>query len=157
MLNFVLAAVTAATFANQSIVTPTTEAPDAGTYVGMAYVSSADGTGCVMGSGSQVFAEVSFGGLSGKTMFIRFPYSGSNGAVASVETMTVTGGRGSLSPSGTLTWVGTGAYNWNVSGTFTTSITEVGTHAFLLNVTDTYPNCTETQSLSLARTGTDNN
>jgi hypothetical protein len=157
MFDLLFAGAIAATFANQPVTPPTVEPPDSGTYIGLSYVPSADGNGCVMGSGSQVIAEVSFGGLSGKTLFIRYPYSSSNGALVSVQTVTLTSGLGTLSPSGTFTWTGTGAYTWDVSGSYSATITEVGTHAFILNVTSTYTNCTETQSLSLARTGTDNN
>lgn len=157
MLGYLFAVVAAATFANQSPVEPPATAPVSGSYLAMLYVPSAEGTGCVMGSSSQLFAEVSYGGLSSRTFYIKSPYAGSNGQVVSVQTMTVTSGLGSLTPSGTFTWTGYGAYNWNVSGTFTTSIQEVGAHAFMLNLTESYSNCNENQSLSLVRMGVDNN
>ena len=155
-----LAVVALAMFANQSTALPQAEAPISGTYVGLASVPSAQGNGCVLGAGSQVISEVSFPGLRGKTLYIRIPYSAySNGELVqlvSVETLTLADGIGTLSPSGTFVWTGTGSASWDVSGSFTASITEVGTHAFMLNVTETYSNCTETEAISLARTGVDN-
>jgi len=158
MLSLLLAAVAAATFVNQPpVVPPTTQAPESGSYIGMAYVPSADGSGCVLAADSNVIAEVSFGGLSGKTLWIRYPYAASNGTVASVQTLTLTGGLGSVTPNGTFTWTGSGTHTWDVSGTFTANVTEVGTHAFMITVVETFTDCTETQSLSLARVGVDNN
>lgn len=157
MLQYLLAIAAAATFANQSPTEPPAIAPASGSYLALLYVPSASGTGCVMGSGSQLIAEVSYSGFAGKTFYVKSPYAGSSGQVISLQTMTVTSGAGTLTPSGTFTWTGYGAYNWNVNGTFTASIQEVGAHAFMLNLTEVYSNCTENQSLSLVRMGVDNN
>jgi hypothetical protein len=160
MFDVLVSAALLATFANQSTPSPPAPAPTAGTYVGLLAVPSANGSGCVMGANSQVISEVSFAGLKGRTLYVRVPYSASsNGTLVelvSVETLTFTSGIGTLSPSGTFDWVGTGSASWNVSGSFTASITEVGTHAFMLNLAETYSNCTQTQAVSLARTGVDN-
>jgi len=161
MLGYLLTAVAAATFANSSPanqpqVEPPTVAPISGSYFAMDYVPSTEGSGCVVASGSQLLSEVSYGGVKGKTFFIKSPYSASNGQVVSIQILTVTSGLGSLAPSGTLEWTGYGSANWSVSGTFTAAITEVGTHAFMLSLSETFGDCTEKQELSLVRMAVDN-
>jgi hypothetical protein len=129
-------------------------APQAGTYAGLVYVQSA-GSGCLDVTGATYFGEVSFGGLSNKTVILRIPLAGNGLAVSSVQTLTVTSGSGTTHQSGTLAWTGTGVGNsWNVSGTFSQTITEVGTHAFNTQMTESYATCSnEKFNVSLVRMG----
>lgn len=130
--------------------------PESGTFLSMEYVPTAKGSGCVEGAGSDIYAEVSYPGLGGKTIYIRTPVDGSGTQLLSLQTLTVKSGLNADSPSGTFIWIGAGSANWNVSGNFKASITEVSSHAFLLSVIETYTDCTETQQFSLVRTGADN-
>lgn len=133
-----------------------TTAPDAGTYSGGIYVSSTSGTDCLDRSGDAYFTEVSFSGLSGSKHYIHMPLVGSPGAVVSAVTITVKSGKGTTNLGGTLAWTGNGVGgNWDVTGTFSATITEVGAHAFVMQAKLSYTNCTEEDwNVSLVRMGT---
>jgi hypothetical protein len=106
MFDILLGVAAWATFAAQPTVPPSTAAPISGTYLAPVYVTSAEGTGCVMPAKANAFAEVSYGGLSGKTLDIRIPISGATetetAQFVSIEALTLTGGVGTLSPSGSI-------------------------------------------------------
>jgi hypothetical protein len=129
-------------------------APVSGTYAALIYVQSA-GSGCLDVTGATYVGEVSFAGLSAGTQYIRIPLSGNGLAVVSAQTWTVTGGKGTTHLSGKLAWTGTGVGDsWNVSGTFSATVTEVAPHAFAMQTTESYDTCSnEKFNYTLIRTG----
>ena len=106
-------------------------------------------------TGATYFGEVSFGGLSAGTQYIRMPLAGNGLAVTSVQTLTVTSGQGTTHLSGSLGWTGTGVGDsWNVSGSFSATVTEVGGRAFDMQMTESYASCSnEKFNVSLVRMG----
>ena len=131
-------------------------APSSGTYQGEVFVNSVTGSGCLDKAGYAFIASMSFPGLSGTTWYLRALETGGNFAVESQQTLTVRSGKGSLSPGGSMLWDGSGiGDSWSESGTFTSSVTEIGTHAFVLALTEKYGSCTEVLNIPLARIGVD--
>ena len=153
-----LAPITAlcAMFASCAFARDESTAPVSGTYAGLVYVQSA-GSGCLDVTGNTYVGEVSFGGLSAGTQYIRIPLAANGLAVSSVQTWTVTGGKGTTKLSGTLAWTGAGVGNsWSVTGTFSATVTEVGAHVFDMQTTQSYDTCTnEKFNYSLVRMGPD--
>jgi hypothetical protein len=129
-------------------------APDAGTYNAQIYVQSAD-AGCLDKAGYVFIGEASFAGLGGATHALRFPETGSNIAFVSSQTLAVTTGKGTTQLGGNLTWNGAGiGGNWNYTGTFSAKIIENGTHAFVIELKESYTGCTaEDSNIALVRTG----
>jgi len=140
---------------NAAVAHDTTSAPDAGTYQGEVYVQSVSGSGCLDKAGFVYIASMSYGGLSGTTDYLRALETGSNLAVDSVQALTVKSGKGTTHPAGNLTWTGAGVgASWNETGTFSATITEIGTHTFVLQLTESYSGCTEEDiNIPLARIG----
>jgi hypothetical protein len=130
------------------------DAPQAGTYQALVYVQSATG-GCLDKAGFAFVGSMSYSGFGGVTHYLRALQTGSNYAVVSVQTLTVKVGKGTTHPSGNLAWTGGGVGNsWNVGGTFSASVTEIGTHAFVLQLKESYNGCSEEDiNVSLARIG----
>ncbi|HLY04428.1 MAG TPA: hypothetical protein VKR31_01660 [Rhizomicrobium sp.] len=132
----------------------TVSPPEAGTFQGELYVNSTSGSGCLDASGDVFIGSMSFGGLSAATDYLRFLETGPNAGLDSVYTLYVKSGKGTKSPSGTFTWTGSGVGgSWSESGTFTGTVTEIGTHAFVLQLTVKYSSCTENLNIPLVRTG----
>ena len=131
-------------------------APESGTYSAQIYIQSAD-SGCLDKAGFVFIGEASFAGLSGATHYLRFPETGSNLAIVSAQTLTVTNGKGTTHLSGKLVWTGNGiGESWNYSGTFSATVTEIGTHAFVMQMKESYTGCAEEDSnISLVRMGVD--
>lgn len=129
-------------------------APESGTYAANVYVESTKGS-CLDGLDSQYPAIMYFGGLSSATNYIKIPISGSGVGMVSVQTLTTKSGKGTVNQSGSFTWVGNGfgENGWNENGTFTETITEIGTQSFAMKLTDVYATCTETIDVALVRTG----
>jgi hypothetical protein len=132
----------------------TVAAPATGTYDAQLYVQTAD-TGCLDRAGYVFVGEASFSGLGGGIHYLRMPETGNNLAFVSTQTLTVTSGKGTTSLGGKLTWTGTGiGESWNYTGTFTATITEIGTHAFVMQLKEAYNGCAaEESNISLVRTG----
>ena len=142
-------------FATCAVASEKASAPEAGTYEAEVYVQSVSGGGCLDSAGFTFIGELSFGGLSNGTQYLRLPETGINLAVASIQTLTVKSGKGTTNMSGSLSWTGSGfGSSWTESGTFSETITEIGSHAFVMKLTDAYSGCTaETMNISLVRTG----
>jgi hypothetical protein len=134
----------------------TVSAPESGTYNAQVYIQSAD-SGCLDKAGFVFIGEASFAGLGGATHYLRIPETGSNLAIVSVQTLTVTSGKGTTHLNGKLVWTGNGfGESWNYSGTFSATVTEIGTHAFVMQMKESYTGCTEEDSnISLVRIGAD--
>lgn len=130
-------------------------APESGTYQFELYVQSASGAGCLDKAGYVFIGSMSFAGLGGSKHYLRALETGSNFAVDSVQTLAVTGGKGTTNLSGNLTWTGAGiGGSWSESGTFSATVTEIGTHTFAMALKETYSGCTsEDINLALVRTG----
>lgn len=130
-------------------------APVSGTYEAEIYVQSVSGTGCLDKAGFTFIGELSFAGLSGSKHYLRALETGTNFAVDSVQTLAVTHGKGTTSLSGTLTWTGNGVGgSWSESGTFSATVTEIGGHTFVMQMTDVYSGCTaEVLNIALVRMG----
>lgn len=139
---------------NGAIASEPVSAPESGTFQGEVYVDSASGTGCLDKAGYAFIGSLSFPGMSGTTYTLRALETGSGVAFVSVQTLTVKSGKGTTSPSGSLSWVGGGVGgSWTENGTFTSTIAEIGTHAFVLQLTEKYSGCTEDINVPLARIG----
>jgi len=130
-------------------------APQSGTYQALLYVQSASGSGCLDAAGFAYTGSMSFGGLSATKNYLRALETGNNFAVDSLQTLNVTSGAGTTHPSGNLVWTGAGVGgSWNVSGSFSGTITEISTHAFVLQLKETYTGCSsEDINVSLVRIG----
>lgn len=129
-------------------------APEAGTFQGQLYVNSASGSGCLDASGDVFIGSMSFGGLSATTDYLRFLETGPNAAFDSLYTLTVKSGKGTISPSGSFAWTGNGiGGSWSETGTFTSTITEITNHAFVLQLVVKYGSCTEDLNIPLVRIG----
>ena len=128
--------------------------PETGSYDSQLYVQSA-ATGCLDRAGYVYVGEASFSGLSGATHALRFPETGNNIAFVSTQILTVTSGKGTTNLGGKLTWTGAGiGESWNYTGTFTATITEIGTHSFVMQLKEIYNGCaSEEYNISLVRTG----
>src|SRR5215472_15833382 len=81
-------------------------APESGTFEAQVDVDSVTGSGCLDKGGYVFVGSMSFPGLSGTTYYLRALETGSNFGVDSLQTLTVTGGKGTTSPTGTFTWTG---------------------------------------------------
>jgi hypothetical protein len=140
---------------NAAVASDKPSAPDSGTYQGEVYVQSVSGSGCLDKAGFVFIGSMSFPGLSGTTYSLRALETGSNFAVASVQTLTVKSGKGTTHPSGSLAWTGSGVGgSWSVTGTFAATVTEIGTHTFVLQLKESYSGCTEEDlNIPLARIG----
>jgi hypothetical protein len=72
----------------------------------------------------------------------------------SEQTLTTTKGKGTINLSGTLAWTGGGiGTSWSYTGTWFATITEIGSHAFAMLLSESYADCTEELNLSLVKTG----
>jgi hypothetical protein len=128
--------------------------PKAGTYAANILVQSADGSlGCLDSSGERYAGEVSYGGLSATTLVIRVPLTGEDAMFVWQQTLTIKGGVGSLDPTGTFVFKGVGNLNWNVKGTFSATVLEIGPHELGMQISETYPDCAEKLTISLVRIG----
>jgi hypothetical protein len=127
-------------------------APMAGTYVADVFIQSATGPDCLDTPGNYLAGVVNYSGLSATTIGIRVPDVRTDVAVISLQALKITNGAGTLTPSGTFTWKGAGiGANWDLTGTFSASLTEVDGFSFATKVTETYSGCTEVQLISLIR------
>jgi len=149
-----ITAVLCAVFGTGAIASDEATAPVAGTYAAVIYIQSA-GSGCLDVTGATYVGEVSFAGLSGATQYLRVPLAANGLAVVSAQTLTVTSGKGTTHLGGKLVWTGNGVGDsWNVSGTFSATVTEVGAHTFVMQTTESYDTCKNEQSnISLVRLG----
>ena len=128
--------------------------PPAGTYAANVFVQSATGTGCVDSTnGTFVDAEVSYGGLSAKRLVIRIPLAGPDATFTWRQILTITGGAGTLNPTGTVAFAGIGAISWSMQGTFSATVNELDSHDFGMQISETYPDCSEKLQISLVRFG----
>lgn len=128
--------------------------PPEGTYAANVFVQSVAGAGCVdFTNESFVAGEVSYGGLSAKRLVIRVPLVGPDATFTWRQVLTVTGGAGTLNPTGTVTFAGIGAISWNMQGTFSAIVNELDSHDFGLQISETYPDCSEKLQISLVRFG----
>lgn len=131
-----------------------TSAPEAGTYQGEVYVQSVSGSGCLDKAGFVFIASMGFSGMKGPTWYLRALETGSGLGLLSVQTLTLTAGRGTTTPSGDLAWTGDGVGgSWNETGTFAGTITEIGTHGFAIELSEKYSGCSEDLIIPLARIG----
>lgn len=131
-----------------------TSAPESGTFQGEIYVQSVSGSGCLDKAGYVFVASLSFPGLGGTSYVLRGLETGDNAAFVSIQSLTVKSGKGTTTPSGDLTWTGAGVGgSWSETGTFSGTVTEIGTHAFVLQLTEKYSSCTENLNIPLARIG----
>ena len=139
---------------NDAIASDLGTAPEAGTYQALLYVQSAT-AGCIDKAGFAFTGSMSFGGLSASKDYLRALETGNNFAVDSIQTLTVTGGKGTTQLSGSFVWTGSGiGGGWTENGTFSAMVTEIGTHAFILQLKETYSGCTaEDINVSLVRIG----
>jgi len=132
-------------------------APQAGTYQALLYVQSVSGGGCLDQAGFAFTGSMSFSGLGGTTQYLRWLETGNNFSVASIQTLTVKSGKGTTHPSGGLAWTGAGigTGGWSFTGdTFSATVTEIGTHAFVLQLKEAYSGCTaENINVALVRIG----
>jgi hypothetical protein len=140
---------------NAAVASDTVTAPESGTFQGEVYVQSVSGSGCLDKAGFVYIGSMSYAGLSGATDILRALETGNNFAVNSVQTLAVKSGKGTTHPSGDLTWTGAGiGGSWSVTGTFTATVTEIGTHSFVLQLKETYSGCSEEDlNIPLSRIG----
>jgi hypothetical protein len=131
------------------------DAPSAGTYQALVWVQSVSGAGCLDKASYAFTGSVSFAGLGGSKHYLRALEAGSNLALVSIQTLTVTTGKGTTKPYGDFTWSVSGmGGSASANGSFTSTITEIGTHAFVWQLKESYANCSsEVINLSLARIG----
>jgi len=130
------------------------EAPEAGSYMANVYVQETTGT-CHDKRGDQYAGEMSFSGLGGTTNYIRVPSVGNDDASVFIQTFEITAGKGTLKPSGNMTWYSDGTRQWSYRGTFSATIIEIGTHAFTMSLSLSYAGCTEDWNISMARVSAD--
>lgn len=137
-----------------AIARDTVSAPEAGTYEALVYVQSAT-SGCLDKAGFAFVGSMSFSGLGGTTHYLRALETGDNVSLVSVQTLTVKSGKGTTTPSGSLAWTGGGVGgSWSENGTFSATVTELGTHAFVIQLKESYSGCSDEQlNVSLARIG----
>lgn len=127
-------------------------APKSGTYAADVFVQSASGGGCLDSAGSYYAGVVNYGGLGGALIGIRVPLASSGLGVVSLQALKITKGVGTTSPSGTFAWKGAGVgTNWSLNGTFSGTITEVDGFSFVAQVSESYPNCSESLMIVLMR------
>ena len=132
------------------------QAPYAGAYLASFYVQYANGNlNCLDVTGEQYRASVSYSGLGGTTNYIRMPFLGNYEAAEYVWQFTVTRGAGTLAPSGDFNWHNRPYHDEYASGKFSASIMEVGTHAFLMQLSESYDGCYENVNVSLVRVSGD--
>jgi hypothetical protein len=134
-----------------------TQAPEPGSYYASLYMGSANGSQCLEHAGPLYPGEVSFSGLNGTKHYVRSPWTYPDEAMVSVHVLSVTSGRGTTSWKGKLTRIakGYGGKDWNVSGSFTAELHEIGSHMFGAEITESYGNCTEEMAVSLVRVSSD--
>jgi hypothetical protein len=120
-------------------------------YAAGAYIQSVGGSGCLDTSGSTYAGVLQYGGLSGTTVTLRTPLPILS--LMSTQVLTITSGQGGSSPSGTFTWKGVGPSGtaFNVSGTFSASVTTVDTNSVVFNISEHYGSCTETSAISATK------
>src|SRR2546423_6307396 len=87
---------------NGALASEWASAPEAGTYQALLYVQSVSGSGCIDKAGFAFTGSMSFAGLSGSTHYMRALEIGNNFAVDSIQTLTVTSGKGTTHLSGNL-------------------------------------------------------
>ena len=140
---------------NGAVASDWATAPDSGTYQAEIYVQSVSGSGCLDKAGFAFIGEMSFAGLGGAKHYLRALETGIDFAVDSVQTLTVKSGKGTTSLSGSLTWTGNGVGgSWSETGTFSATVTEIGAHAFVMQMKDTYSGCSaENLNVALVRMG----
>ena len=129
-------------------------APVSGTYEAELYIQSAS-SGCLDKAGYAYVGELTFPGLAGTAWGLHALESGSNFVVDSIQTLTVTTGKGTTKLGGNLTWIGAGVgSSWNKSGTFTATVTEIDTHDFVMQLNESYSGCSsEDITVELTRVG----
>ena len=129
-------------------------APQSGTYEALLYVQSA-AKGCLDIAQNAFIGSMSFGGLSATKNYLRALETGPSTSIDSLQTLNVTSGAGTTHPSGGLVWTGAGiGGSWSVNGSFSATITEISTHAFVLQLKETYTGCSEEDiNVSLVRIG----
>ena len=146
----------AATAALLSTTALAATAPKSGVYAANIYIQQS-GVGCLDARGSSFLGALNYGGLSATQLGLRVPIVQQAGvAVVSTQVLKVTGGVGTTHPSGTFTSKGSGVgASWNLSGTFTATLTEIDAYSFVAQVTESYMNngytCNETQLIALTR------
>jgi hypothetical protein len=98
---------------------------------------------------------LNYAGLSGTTMGLRVPIVlVAHTAAVSTQRFKITSGVGTTQPEGTFTWQGRGLrLNWDASGSFSATLTEIDKFSFLVQLTENYQNCAEQRIIALARTG----
>ena len=131
--------------------------PKAGVYAANILIQSASGGGCIDTTGANFAGVLNYAGLSGTQFAVRSPIVQPGAGVVSTQILKVTSGVGTTSPSGTFTWKGAGVgLSWNLSGTFSATLTEIDAFSFVAQVTEHYTNgsaCTENQLIAFTRTG----
>jgi hypothetical protein len=130
-------------------------APLSGTYAANILIGSVSGSGCLDKSGNQFAGVVNYAGLSGTRLGIRIPTIYNGAPIISTQYLTVKSGVGTTHPGGAFTWTGISSdgQQWNISGTFSATITEMDTFSFIAAVTETYSGCTEHLSVGVTRVG----
>jgi len=138
-----------------AVASDTVTAPESGTFQGEVYVQSVSGSGCLDKAGFIYIGSMSYPGLSGATAYLRALETGNNFAVNSVQTLGIKTGKGTTHPSGDLTWTGAGiGGSWSVTGTFSATVVEIGTHSFVLQLQESYSGCSEEDlNIPLSRIG----
>jgi hypothetical protein len=73
----------------------------------------------------------------------------------SEQALTVTAGKGTTKPSGTFKWTGNtvNGRSFSYSGIFSAKITEVSPNDFIVDLTETYKQCTEYDEIGLVLAG----
>jgi hypothetical protein len=98
---------------------------------------------------------LNYAGLNGTTMGLRVPVVlVAHTAAVSTQRFKITSGAGTTQPEGTFTWQGRGLrLNWNASGTFSATLTEIDRFSFIVQLTENYGSCAEQRIIALTRVG----
>jgi hypothetical protein len=129
--------------------------PIAGTYAANIIIAEADGPGCIHAEGTQFAGVLNYPGFVGTTMGLRVPIvAPAHTAAVSTQRFEVTSGAGTTHPQGTFTWQGQGLrLNWDRSGTFSATLTELDKVSFIVELIENYEDCREDRIVALTRVG----
>jgi hypothetical protein len=151
---FPLAAMALLAFATAPLAHSATP-PKPGRYSANISVAEVEGAECPDPLGAQYQGVARYRGLNGSRLTIRIPIVFDGVPVFDRQVLTITAGKGSLSPSGDFSARITAPIDLTVSGTFDATLTLSDAESFGATVVETAPEiaCTEKFVISLVRTG----
>jgi hypothetical protein len=108
---------------------------------GLEVQSTNDGSDCLEFGGDQYSGVLQYGGLSATVDTLRMTLPGRG--LVWTEVLTITSGIGTTQPAGTFTWqeVKPSGTVFDVSGTFSLTVTKVDKNSYIFAITKQYGNC----------------